>query len=282
MKIDGASVGQLFSRVYLDKGTPTQDSKRFRRRLTHFVIGNASVASYAVDEISQETGVKIWHANGRYNWEDFFEKIELRDLLDSITLLYSGMKKSYSPGETPNEFREFVRRSLREENLAYRIDDGCGVHFYADQEFEASRVSTIAGLFGTRYRGAREAFDSAQAALAGASPDTLAAVRSTFDAVENVFKLMFDVPRIGASEVNSKLKPKLAAMGDERNINASKLMASSLAEWVNAGHQYRHAPNVPDPSPPPLTLALLMISSGAGFLRWLVELDAKNPGAAAA
>ena len=81
------------------------------------------------------------------------------------------------------------------------------------------------------------------------------------------------VTRLGAAEIERHFKPVLQKVLTGAARDAAGLMASSLADWVNAAHQYRHAQGVETTEPMPLDLAILMVSTGAGFLRWLADLD---------
>jgi hypothetical protein len=113
----------------------------------------------------------------------------------------------------------------------------------------------------------------------GEPRDTRAAVWGVFDAVETVFKLIFSkATRLGASEVKSMLRPLALSslVGAERNATGQIL--NSLEDWVNACHQYRHAQGVEEREPPSEALALLMVSNGAAYLRWLVGFDQRQAG----
>jgi hypothetical protein len=273
-------IGQRFTSVYLERSEPTRDSRRFRARLGNFLDSSSSHNTEdAAEEIALEIGERVDTGYEGYQWSIYIKRISINDLLDSITIMY----QSFVVGTNPHfarEFHNFVARAFREENVGYRIDEKGGVHFYADEDFERSRTSTISGLDQPRYGAAAEAYEDAHAALSGAEPDTLLAVRRAFDAVENLFKMMFSVPRLGATEVKSKLGPDLPQTYPGRAGDSAKLLADGFASWVNAAHQFRHAPGVPDPSPPPLGLALVMVSSAGTYLRWLRELD-EHPSARA-
>ncbi|MBB6413534.1 hypothetical protein [Mesorhizobium sangaii] len=115
-------------------------------------------------------------------WAGYLEKIELRDLLDSVTLCYSTIQ-DYDGRPDQRARQEFVNsvpRIFGEEGVRYSVDDRAGVHFALDVEFERSRISTVAVLGGARYKGVRTLFYDAYTALDGAPPDGKAAIRSSF------------------------------------------------------------------------------------------------------
>jgi hypothetical protein len=99
------------------------------------------------------------------------------------------------------------------------------------------------------------------------------AVRRSFEAVENVLKNQYNVPRLGASEIKAKLAPEVATRYSGRVVDAGNRLLASFAEWTNAAHQFRHAPGEADPSPPPADIAILMVSQAASHLRWLVSIS---------
>lgn len=205
-----------------------------------------------------------------YYFEAFIKQAELRDLLDAITLIFRSLQ-STDLTTVRAKFRNDIDRIMREENLSYRLDNAGGVHFYVDEEFERSRYAAISGLDSEKYSAAREAFEDAHRALL--STDMLSAVRRSFDAVENVFKIRYGVPRLGASEIKAKLAPEVALRYNGRVVDAGNRLLAAFAEWTNAAHQFRHAPGVADPSPPPDDIAILMVSQAASHLRWLVGLS---------
>ena len=48
-------------------------------------------------------------------------------------------------------------------------------------------------------------------------------------------------------------------------------MSNSLADWVDALHNYRHGQGVPEPVAPSEELAVYVLSSGAAFARQLAD-----------
>jgi hypothetical protein len=205
----------------------------------------------------------------------FFGLCAVRDLYDSITEIarYTTARRAENSSRA---WIERVMRAAAEENLGIRIDSKGGVHPLVDKLFEVQRAATIGVLSGSRYQGTLNAFEKAHAALERDPPDPQEAVRSTFDAVENLFKLMTNgkAPRLGAQEAKDHLGSMIARIYTAAPAKhaAAKALAS-LCDWIDGAHFYRHSPGTPEPAPPPFELAIMFISTGAGFLRWLAEID---------
>ena len=79
-----AAKGERFSQIYLTTGELMEDSLSFRRRLAipaSKISGSDGLAAL----IRSELGVRVPVTGGyqsRFDWDGFFEKAELRDVLD--------------------------------------------------------------------------------------------------------------------------------------------------------------------------------------------------------
>ena len=278
-------LGQLFSHTYRNRGEPTQDSGKFRLRLGAYLNSNKNVFDRSIVSIEIEVGVRIDSGKIPVGWRSFATATRISDLLDCLTVIYRGkptreMIRFSSSAEELSSFYdkyvEFINRLFDEENLSYVMDELGGVHYRIDEDFDRQRISIVSGLSGSKYSSAKSAVEDAFEAITRSTPDTLTAVRRVFDAVENVFKIMFGQSRIGVTEIGRCLKPALGRVFENQEANAAKLQADAMGAWVSALHQYRHAPNTPDSDPPSLDLAVSLLSSGVSYLRWLCALDAKG------
>lgn len=263
--------GKPYSLVYVERGAATEDSQRFRNRLRGYLRELPDdYLGIIASLISLETGASVYYESVAKH----VTECSLSDLLDNITHITEALEAIQTPRPRPHQsWLYFVERALREENVGYVVDDEGGVHPAHDEEFGASRSATIALLDKARYTAARKFFDEAMADLKQPR-DTRDAVRKTFEAVENVAKLMFaeEICRLTSTEVKRFVQP--AALdkltGTERNSTGR--MIESFAEWVNACQQYRHAAGEPEPDEPSLDFALLLVSTGAAHLRWLITI----------
>ena len=283
---DEPPVGKLFSQVYIDRGPPARDSERLRTQICGALmrINNLDLDAIA-SMIHVQLGIEV------YNWRDYFRDVPVQDFLDTITLIWRAMQSKGMP-RPATYWRDFVRDAFRERNVGYQVDDRCGVHPLVDTEFDRNRTAAIAALQPARYRAALERFDAAHEALEAAPPDGKRAIEDTFEATEIVFKLLCDSPkvsRLAAHAVDQNLKPIVQSLyaGNGPALQAADLFLSAFMHWVNAAHNYRHGPKAESPMPPPLDLAIAMMSAGASFLRWLAEIDqqlatARKPAAAEA
>jgi hypothetical protein len=209
----------------------------------------------------------------------FFRDCELQDVLDLVTVVYRflvGLRRTgLFEGNALTRWLAEVRRIFKEENVHYSVDDLGGVHFAFDEEFARGTAAAISSLQGSRYNNALTAFEDAMVALSKGPPDGKTAIRRTFDAAENLFKMMFqNSPRLTSQDAK-KLVPLLqrAYSTDSVATGAASKLLSAFTDWIDAAHYYRHEAGRPEPIQPPLALTVQMISVGASFIRLLAELD---------
>jgi hypothetical protein len=173
------------------------------------------------------------------------------------------------------DWKLFVSRALVEENVGYRLDDECGVHYLVDGEFEHNRNATIRMLGETRYAAVRAAFDSAHNFLDPAALDTKAAVRSMFEALEILTKLMVKTQNLNKFCAQNQLRDAaVKAIGldpvAEKVLDAT---FQAFGEWINGLHLYRHGQGTAEPVAPPIELAVHILSTGSAYLRLLLEAN---------
>lgn len=208
------------------------------------------------------------------NWKKFCSSAELRDVLDIVTVFFRHLARTGRGAAV--EWRNEVARIMREENCSYRLDEHAGVHYTVDGEFERNRVSTVGALSEPRYSAALAAFEATFPALDQIPPDAKTAVRQVFFAAENLFKLMFPAATLlGGTDAERLLPSRIDPLYD-RDASAraaAHRMIASFKAWITAVHQHRHEPGEEEPVQPPLTLAVLLISQGTSYVRWLAEVD---------
>lgn len=281
-----APEGLPFSHLYTKKGKPERDSERARRRLYAFF---QQIPDYHHKDIAavlnRRCGIDVvvgGYMGTFYDFRRLFAEASIYDLLDSITWIIRVIEK---PGgdQVTERWMAGVRSVFKEDNLSYRLDDKGGVHFSVDEEFERDRVSTLRAIQAPRYGSVAADFERAHKALDEVNPDLKGAVKSVFEATETLFRLVDGTPtppRLGKDQLGSNLTPIVEARyaGDAPALDTAKHAVASFQEWVIAAHVYRHGQPVETPHQPPLELAVLLLSQGAGFLRWLAEIDtARQP-----
>ncbi len=208
------------------------------------------------------------------SFESFFESAEIRDVLDSITVITEAVK-----GEgIARRWLDFVEKIFREENLEYTVDQAGIVHFFIDKEFEENKLSTLACLNAPKYNAVRNEFEEAYKSLDLDPPDTKESIRRIFESLEIIYKLITNRSgnsRLAARSVQSDIVPVVTQMyeNDETAMKAATGIVKSFGEWVTSAHWYRHGQNTEEPINPPLELTVVFISNGSSYLRWLVELD---------
>lgn len=176
--------GQLFSHVYCDRGSPSKDSELFRRRIGTFCDSNFLDVNYKLGEkLVHEIGLVVPSGVGGYNFDVFFLQIELKYMLNAITLVWRIAVELNERSSLSNatKWLAFVKRALHEENMGYYLDDLCGVHYLVDEEFERNRISLLSCLQDEKYSGVKAAFEDAHRHLDSSPQDTKACVRSMFE-----------------------------------------------------------------------------------------------------
>lgn len=266
-----------FSKLYLERGQPTRDSERFRNRLSAYFRDNLHDVEYRCRLLYEsETGAKVPWVGGGWDFSAVFEQAELRDVLDAVTITFRTLL-----GERRDRFaiswRDFVGRAMREENVGYRVDEQCVVHYHVDQEFERNRAATVTALEAPQLGAVRAAFEDAYRHLDATPSDTKAAARSMFESLEIMAKLILPgADRLTRNLCVQKLKDAcLATVSDETERSVLSNLFTSLGYWVEAVHDYRHGQRGHEPIAPSEETAVLILSSGTAYLRALAAMALK-------
>lgn len=269
------SLGKRFSQVYLEQDALIKDSVRMRNRLSAVYFDLLHSDSHDIVKlIHQETGAKVPFVISSFSLSQFFEQCDIRDLLDSITLIYQyfGMQKKTKAAAT---WHLYVSRVLKEEYLGYRLDEKGGVHFFIDEEFEKNRSSIVSGL--ASQPAVQEAFSKSYEFLDQDKVDTANAIRSMFEALEILYKHIINAEgkeRLNSHGVQKNIKPKLQENLENKpvELKATEHMMDGLCDWIDAGHMYRHGQKTEEMEAPNVEYAVLFISQGASYLRFLLPM----------
>jgi hypothetical protein len=264
-----------YSQLYIDYSAPIPDSQRARHRLGKLLQGllgpNHNAALPLSELLERELGVKVGvqHAFG---FPIFCSQCAIRDFLDTVTVTATYFQNSGLKIQWLSE----VRRIFSEEHLAYEIDDNGIVHPAVDEEFQRNRRATVAGLQMPRYANSLVAFERISDELASQPPNGKEAWRAVFTSVEGLFKLMFPpATQLNAGAIDAYLTGVVQKLhqGDAVAQRAANKQVAAFKDWVDASHNYRHEAGSEEPVQPPLDLAVLAISNGTSYLRWLVAID---------
>lgn len=286
--------GELFTRQYIARGAPTQDSVLLRNRLDAYLQVShyaeyAKLASY----LRQEGGLIISpfysdkFNSTYYNFSQFFTESRIEYVLSAITLVSRYFKANDRQLVTKADksigyifpkataWRDFVNRALREENVGYAADSECGIHFFIDEEFERNRASALACLANPRHAAVRAAFEQSHAYLDSSPPDTKAAARSSFESLEILARLVDpESKNLNRWMVENKIKPLIlrAAINATESTMLDKAM-DGLAQLVDGLHSFRHGQGTSDPVAPSLATAVYVVACTAAALRLLAPVD---------
>lgn len=281
------SEGGYFSRVYIRTGAPNSDSKKMRKRLEAAYSTIFNDLSYDLGKfIEAQIGLDVLRrgVDRMYvSWEEIFSRRPIEDVLDVITAGFRFIRSQEGRRHVVNasNFTGLVERIFREEHVAYRIDDKGGVHPFVDVGFSTEFSQTLEGLSDARLAAAKHHVEQAELKLLTTQLDSRAAVRAIFDAAENVFKLICPgQTQLNKEGVRKALAPAIeaAAKGDSHEKLARGKLVQALEDWIDAGHFYRHEPGRPDPTQPSLQFAVLYLSQGFGYVRFLAEILVATPG----
>ena len=258
-----------YSQLYLERGAPQADSVRFRRRLAAFAerFRPQSTAEFnAAKKLKAKLGLQF--QSDVRAVQEVFHSGELRDVLDAITVLHRDC-----PGWGV-DWLNYVGEVFSEEKMAYRVDRQGVVHPLIDVEFQANRASTLEALADTRFGEARTDFDPAFYHLR--NREGKAAIRSMFPAVEVAAKVLFPgvLARLMPNDLEKLLKPKIQVryVGNKPAIDAALQLLGGFKQWIIASQPYRHGQEVQEPVEPPQDFLVAHLSTGAAYLRWMIEL----------
>jgi hypothetical protein len=260
--------GQLFSRLYIERPAPVPDSSRFRIRLFGYFSKNLSEHRFSLaSTIRTELGVPAG------SLDDIFQNLETKDLLSTITLVFQILRNA---GDyEARRWIDFVQRVFHEESLGYRIDSQGGVHYLVDEEFERNRVSAIGSLTASKYAAVATSLESAFSKLDTDPMDTKTAIRDTFEALETLAKLLTNSNKnLDEKMVKKELRDLLRKVPEYTEPSGGSTISKfieSLADWVNAAHPYRHGQKTEKLVTPSMASAILFLSTGAAYIRWLVD-----------
>ena len=277
--------GEFYAHLYVKRGAPLEDSAKMRRRVasffTHKIHGGNNVTIESARQIQIETGAKYF-APPYYSpqFDNFFETAPIIDVLTAITIIWRELELSLLLGPiTATEWQTFIERLLREENLGYRVDSKGGIHPAVDQEFERNQTSALAVLTDPRYATVLHAAEAAFKQLETLPIDGKGAARNIFEAAESLTKI---VTGSGADLDEGFVSKDLRRIvdrvfdGDEQLKSTASRLLSSFGKWVSAVHPFRHGHDRDRPLMLPDDVAVLAISQGASFLRWLADLDRRQ------
>jgi hypothetical protein len=283
--------GLPFSRLYLRPAEPQRDiSERARVRLGAFVDGLTKEARDTLaSALRQNLGLIVPRSVGHYWFGKFFNNAPTVDALDALTGIFRALmprpvdprfKGLIRPGGTHIAWLEQCRAVLAEESLGYRMDDEGGVHPVVDIEFEAARMATLRRLARPEYGNVLHCFEAAHGHFEARTPDYKAAVRSMFEALEGLLRQMTGTQaKLGRPAVRDNLTPLILSRvprQDPTELRATEELLESFGSWANSLHAYRHGQGVPDPVAPSPEFSAFVLSSGASYLRWLLEFDQRQ------
>jgi hypothetical protein len=260
--------GQPYSHFYSRPTEPIPLSKKMRERL--LAVAQNRFGDGLLTTVREEIGFAV------YSLHNLFRDGSEEDVLSAITAIRNHCKRMWPQQRYAADWVETARGIFEQEHASYLITDLGEVRYRHDREFSRNAAATISVLSASRCANALELFESGQHKISQTPPDGKGAIRDTFFAAENIFRLLFpDEPRLVADAARNRLQPLLQKQyGDDRAaLGASSKQLSSFMNWIDAAHFYRHEPGTEEPAQPPVELAVELVSVGAAFIRLLAGLN---------
>lgn len=283
------NIANRFSQLYKHDTKMYDDSSRFRVRFYTYL--DKIFENYALAKKVQEIiGVKI-NFYARYDIENFINSANIKDVLDTITICYELLKdtknirNNYKPGigynrnqKLQEELITFINQCFLEENLCYIVDENGIAHFNPDEEFHYLKNSTLRILQDKRYVSVVHEFKKVYKALDSGPGHAKDAIGNLFKSTETLFRLLCnndDIKNLSSNPI-AKYLPKIAEkvyqVKDQTTLSVVNQKIEEFKKWTDSAQPYRHGQATEDIDEPPLSLAILIISTGASFLRWLALL----------
>jgi hypothetical protein len=279
MSDENIPTGQLYSRIYLQPTETVRDGARMRMRVSRaiqqHIPRNRRDTGFGA-AVEGELGIEIVSSSA-YNtpyvsWERLVrQELSISDLLNILTMLWRNVD-----GRGRDNFINNITRIFAEEAIGFSVDEEMGFHPAFDEEFERSRSSIVRILNVERFRHEADFVALSETALLANPLDGRAAIRAVYDAAENLFKRITGKQNI----TNGHVRKELAAVASQgipqdgkSNVAVNKIL-NAFEDWAAACHFYRHAPGEAETAQPTEAIAILIVSQGYGFVRWLAELSA--------
>lgn len=262
----------LFVYRYMDRAAPRGESARFRVRISAAFPDIALVRTKVYGDLQSEAGIKPHTSQWGVSWDHFFTKNPMEEVLTAITITFQQLKRNRY--QIAGGYLSAVARALAEENMGFRIDADGAIHYAVDEVFEGERAALLAVLNAPPFAAAKRAYESVYRHMGSQPPDTLAAVRATFDSVEIVARQLCPAHKnLHVKLCRGELRDLCLQTigGDEIEQKVWTGMFNGLVEWVDAMHTIRHGQ---PRNTAPLTegFAVYAISSGSAYLRLLASV----------
>jgi hypothetical protein len=262
-----------FSRRYGDQPTPSRDSRTARVRIAktihHFVQNENSDVRLFYSAIEMQLGEILSSGPGEYFFKQQIISHGIEKLIDFVEVAFTFTNRKII-------FRNFINKIFAEEALTYHMNENGEIYFFPDHDFAVQYNVLIRGLDSNEFTFARDKYESCLKLLRDGNLSQ--AIDDAFTSVESVFKVITGADGLKVNMIRDRLSESLGPVnvGNEQNKIALSKVYNSMGQWVDACHNYRHAPGTADPLPPPEELAILLISQASSYLRWLLDIHAKQ------
>lgn len=267
-----------FATLYAAPDELVKESDTLRHRLALCIykfIGETGRYTPARDYLEEELALLVFQSDQRFSWRDCFKTAPIEKVLSAPSVIYMYLiENAGRKANLPNAFRDNINRIFVEESAAYYADAVCVVHPKPDEAHRLIHLRTIKGLSDEDFEAARGHIAKSDECILQDPPDWENAIYQTFKAAENIFKQLTGDSQLNGPKLDKRFKPKLDAKMKEavgRDVRAANRTYDGLKAWVEAAHGYRHDAGEAAVVQPPEELALVLISEGYGFVRWMAS-----------
>jgi hypothetical protein len=250
-----------FSRRILPSGPRNVDNQKLRNRVIQYVSGLLLVYQNSVRrEVSIQTG-------DHRPLVEYLTNCDWMELIDSVAYIANGLEPW---PELRTEWLKFITTAFEQEHVTFKIEaDGSPVSV-VDEAFSELVEATLDELNDPLFETARQ--HCVLALKKFKRPDTLGeSIEQVFKAAENIYRMTSKKDGIGAG-VSDYYRGRWVSRLAGPEKEAVERMSTSLKEWVNAVHPFRHADSSPKPTPPSRETAVWLITCGMSHIRWMAHV----------
>ena len=283
---------RLFSQFYSNNTIKNEDKPKFRARvlkyLEDFVRECFPSDTYRLCRTEMGITIKytVYTYGTSYFVEDTFKDLDVKDILDFITVAYNSVAFRIAGPSLPKEkleiFIKNINRIFQEESMCYVLNDSGCVRYYLDEEFHRLIKSTLTVLNKPKYADNLKAFNEVLDDLYE-NHDKESPIHEFFKCIETFVLSLINNKKFKSlndssvdtlmNKINIKINSDLAYA--EHDKEAVLNIGGIFLKWIGMCHKYRHGKADQVNNSVPAELFNQIFSAGISIFRFLLEIDDK-------